>query len=183
MSDIDESKMLALNGSLQQPRRWLLALMLIPLIGVAIALALAYVHAAPAARAAMLFATAIAPLVVLLATSMILRSLGRARVYVDQGELVVKPGIGSKRFALSALRAHGLSVVDLRERRELQPLFKLWGTSLPGFAGGRYRLRNRDNAICLLLDRTRVSYLRSDDGTSVLLSLKEPEQLRALLQR
>jgi len=183
MSDIDAGRMLALNGSLQHARRWLLAIMLIPLGGVALALAVAYAHASAAARAPTLLVTALAPLVILLATGMILRALSRARVYVDQGELVIKPGIGSKRFALSALRAHGLSIVDLRERTELKPVFKIWGTSLPGFAGGRYRLRNGDGAICLLLDRARVSYLRSDDGTTVLLSLKEPQQLRALLER
>lgn len=183
MSDIDAGRALALNGSLQQPQRWLLAIMLIPLIGVAIALGFAYAHAALAVRAPMLVATATAPFVILLATGMILRSLSRARVHVDQGELVIKPGIGSKRVALSALRKHGLSIVDLGERTELRPVFKIWGTSLPGFAGGRYRLRNGDNAICLLLDRSRVSYLRSDDGTALLLSLKEPEQLRELLER
>jgi hypothetical protein len=155
----------------------------LPLIAAAIALALAYVHAAAAAKAPMLFAAAIAPLVILLATVMILRSLNHAGVYVDQGELVVKPAIGSKHIALRALRAHGLSIVNLSERTELQPVLKLWGTSLPGFAGGRFRLRNGDKATCLLLDRTRVSHLRSDDGTTLLLSLKEPEQLRALLQR
>ena len=183
MSDIDAGKALVLNGSLQRPRHWLMAMMGIPLVGAAVALVLGYMHAAPAAKAPMLFAAAIAPLVILLATLMILRSLNRAGVYVDQGELLVKPGIGTKRFALSALRTHGVSVVDLSERTELKPVLKLWGTSLPGFAGGRFRLRNGHNAICLLLDRTRVSYLRSDDGTALLLSLKEPEQLRALLQR
>lgn len=183
MSDIDAGRALALNGSLQRPKRWLIAMLGIPLLAAAAALALSYVHASTAAKAPMLFAAAIAPLVILLATVMILRSLSRAGVYVDQGELIVKPGIGSKRIALSALRAHGLSVVNLSERAELKPLLKLWGTSLPGFTGGRFRLRNGDRAICLLLDRTRVSYLRADDGTAVLLSLRDPEQLRGLLQR
>jgi len=183
MGDIDAGRALALNGSLQQSKRWLLAMMGIPLVGAAVALVLGYMHAAPAAKTPMLFAATIAPLVILLATAMILRSLNRAGVYVDQGELVIRPGIGSKRIALSALRAHGLSIVNLNEPTELKPVLKLWGTSLPGFAGGRFRLRNGETAICLLLDRTRVSYLRSDDGMTVLLSLKEPEQLRALLQR
>jgi hypothetical protein len=183
MGDIDKGRTLALNGSLQQAQRWLIALMGLPLVGVVVALVFGYTHAASAARTPMLFAAATAPLVILLATAMILRSLKRAGVSVDQGELVVRPGIGSKRIELSALRSHGLSIVDLRERTELKPVLKLWGTSLPGFAGGRFRLRNGDSAICLLLDRSRVSYLRSDDGMAVLLSLKEPEQLRALLQR
>jgi len=183
MSDIDAGRTLALNGSLQQPRRWLVAIMGIPLVWAAVALALGCVHATPANKAPMLFAAMLAPLVILLTTVLILRSLNRASVYVDQGELVVNSSIRSKRIPLSALRAHGLSVVNLSERTDLKPVLKLWGTSLPGFSGGRFRLRNGERAICLLLDRTRVSYLRSDDGTTVLLSLKEPEQLRGLLQR
>ena len=183
MRDINEGRTLALNGSLQRPRGWLIGLMVVPLIGVIAGLAIGFAHAAQEVRAPMLFALATAPLVILLATVMILRSFSRARVYVNQGELVIKPGIGSKRIAMSALRAHGLSIINLDERSELKPVLKLWGTSLPGFSGGRYRLRNGDAAICLLLDRSRVSYLRSDDGTAVLLSLKEPEQLRAFLER
>lgn len=39
-------------------------------------------------------------------------------------------------------------------------------------------------AVCLLLERRRVCYLRSDDDNlSLLLSLAEPEKLRALLER
>jgi len=183
MSDIDAGRALALNGSLRQPKRWLMAMMGIPLIAAAGALIVGYMRAPPSANTPMLFAATIAPLVILLATAMILRSLNHAGVYVDQGELVIRPGMGHKRIALSALRKRGLSVVNLNERTELKPVLKLWGTSLPGFAGGRFRLRNGDSAICLLLDRSGVSYLRSDDGMAVLLSLREPEQLRALLQR
>ena len=183
MSDIDEGRSLALSGSLDRPLRWLVAIMLIPMLGIVIAITLGFAHAAPEARPPMMLAAATTPLVILLALIMIVRSLKRARAYVDQGELVVKPGMGSKRIALSALRKHGLSIVNLSERPELKPVLKLWGTGLPGFAGGRFRLRNGETAVCLLLDRSRVSYLRSDDGTSVLLSLAEPEKLRALLER
>jgi hypothetical protein len=184
MSDIDEGRSLVLSGSLDRPLRWLIAIMLIPTLGIAVAITLGFSHAAPAARPPMMLAAATAPLVFVLAMIMIVRSLKRARVYVDQGELVVKPGMGSKRVALSALRKNGLRVVNLSERPDLKPVLKLWGTGLPGFAGGRFRLRNGETAVCLLLDRDRVSYLRSEDGKlALLLSLAEPEKLRTLLER
>jgi hypothetical protein len=183
MSDIDEGRALALNGTLERPRRWLIAVLALTLLCVCAGLAIALSHATAQARIPPLFALGTAPLVILVALGLTLRSLNRARVYVDQGELVIKPGIGGKRIALAKLRRHGLSVVDLAERRDLRPIIKLMGTGLPGFSGGRYRLRNGETAVCLLLDRTRVSYLRSDDGLSVLLSLKEPERLREMLAR
>ena len=47
-----------------------------------------------------------------------------------------------------------------------------------------FRLRNGEKAVCLLPERRRVCYLRSDaDNLSLLLSLAEPENLRALLER
>lgn len=53
---------------------------------------------------------------------------------------------------------------------------------MAGFPGGWFRLRNGEKAVCLLFDRHRVCYLRSgDDNLSVLLSLAEPDGLRALL--
>jgi hypothetical protein len=184
MSDIDEGTSLTLSGSLDRPLRWLSAIMLIPMFGVVVAITLGYARAAPAAGPPLMFAAATAPLIILLAMIMIVRSLKRARAYVDQGDLVVKPGMGSKRIALSALRKSGLNVVNLGERADLKPVLKLWGTGLPGFAGGRFRLRNGETAVCLLLDRDRVSYLRSEDGKlALLLSLAEPEKLRTLLER
>jgi len=183
MTDIDAGKALALNGSLERPLRWLVAIMAIPIVGSIVAISLTLSHVAAEARIPMLAAATIAPLTILLVMGVLVRSFKRAGVYVDQGELVIKPGIGSKRIALSALRKNGLRVVDLNEHKELKPMLRLWGTSLPGFSGGWFRLRNGEKAVCMLLERTRVSYLRSDDGTSVLLSLKEPEKLRALLER
>ncbi len=109
-------------------------------------------------------------------------SIRRSGVRVEQDTLVVNTGTGSKRIAFTALRAHGLRVVDLSEHAELKPAIKLWGTGLPGFAGGWFKLRNGDKAVCLLLDRHRVSWLRSDnDRLTLLLSLANPDQLRKLL--
>ena len=185
MNEIDAGKLLPLAGSLSNPLRWLLVLMAIPLVGVIAALTVVHAHAAWPKTGYLPAVMLLAPSIILLTTMVVIRSLRRAGVSVDQGELVVNIGLGkAKRVRLSSLRAHGVDTVDLNERRELKPMLRTWGTSLPGFAAGWFRLRNGEKAVCLLLDRHRVSYLRSDeDNLSLLLSLAEPEKLRALLER
>jgi hypothetical protein len=185
MNDIDAGKPLALAGSLRKPLRWLLVLIVIPLLGIAAVLTVMHAHTAQPSMRDLPAIMLLTPAIVVLTTMLVVRSLRRAGVVVDQGELIVNVGFGkAKRMPLSSLRGRGLEVVDLDQRSELKPLLKTWGTSLPGFSGGRFRLRNGEKAVCLLLDRNRVSYLRSeDDKLSLLLSLAEPERLRALLER
>ncbi|MBS0569794.1 MAG: hypothetical protein JSS28_04260 [Proteobacteria bacterium] len=184
MSDIDEGKVLELAGARGKPFAWLLILTLISLAGAIVALASSPAHwpgATP--NQARTIGTAIIGVVAVL-MAFFLWGLRRARVRVDQGELIIHTGVGTKHVALANLRAHGLQLVNFNTHPELRPVIKLWGTGLPGFAGGWFRLRNGDKAVCLLLDRHGISYLRSDaDKLTLLLSLAEPEKLRAMLER
>jgi hypothetical protein len=128
--------------------------------------------------------TIIAAAVFCLTPFVLLRIVGKARASVEQGELVMQTGVGKKRVPLAHLRRHSIEVIDLAQHPELRPLFRLWGTSMPGLSTGWFRLRNGEKAVCLLTDRRRVSYLRSDDDNlSLLLSLQNPETLKALLER
>lgn len=184
MNNIDAGKSLALAGSLRKPLIWLLALTGFPFVVMIVALTLVLTRLPAGSTAHMPTAALFAPVIVLFAMFLLVRSLVRTGVTIDQGELVVNTGLGRKRIALSRLRAHGLRVVDLNEHGELKPFIRTWGTGLPGFAGGWFRLRNGEKAVCVVLDRSRVSYLRSaEDNLSILLSLAEPEKLRALLER
>jgi len=178
------ARSLPLAGSTRGPPLFLAALMIVPIIG--IVAALGALHLSPAAASIRLpfpEAVLIVPLLLGALTLWMWRSLSRAGVRVESGDLIVDTGLGSKRVALQRLRAAGLRVVDLNERTELKPRWRTWGTSLPGFHSGWFRLRNGEKAVCLLLDRRRVSYLRSDDGLSLLLSLERPDELRALIER
>jgi len=175
---------LPLAGSPRAPLFFLSAIMIVPVIG--IVAALGAMHFSPAAASIRLpfpEALLLVPLLLAALTIWLWRSLARAGVRIESGDLIVNTGLGSKRVALSRLHAAGLRVVDLSERPELRPRWRTWGTSLPGFHSGWFRLRNGEKAVCLLLDRRRVSYLRSDDGLSLLLSLERPDELRALIAR
>jgi hypothetical protein len=164
---------------------WLVAIAALPPLALLIALGLFRARIAPAAAVHPLpVAVFIAPLVLIAIIALLAIKLRRAGVRVEGDTLIVNTGVGNKRVALANLRARGLHVIDLHERTELKPLIKTWGTGLPGFSGGWFRLRNGEKAVCLLLDRRQVSYLRSDaDNLSLLLSLAEPDTLHSLLER
>ena len=46
----------------------------------------------------------------------------------------------------------------------------------------RFHLRNGEKSLLYLTDRTRVLYLPTDQGHSVMLSAQEPERLLAALR-
>ena len=174
---------LALDGSLDRPLRWLGVLGAIPFaitVGVLAFVALRM----PQSAAPPLGLLVLIPGLVLAAHLLLVRRIGRVGVRVSADALIVDAGLSTRRIPLADLRRHGLRVVDLRERTDLQPWLRTMGTGLPGLSAGWFRLRNRERALCLLLQRERVCYLRSDaDNVSLLLSLREPERLRALLAR
>jgi hypothetical protein len=73
-------------------------------------------------------------------------------------------------------------IVDLRGEPDLTPRTRTMGTGLGGFAAGWFRLRNGEKALIYLTDRTRVVYLPTNRGHSVMLSSAEPERLLAAMR-
>lgn len=112
----------------------------------------------------------------------LIRLASRARAYVDGGELVLITGVARKRIPLAHLSARGLEVIDMTQRPDLKPRLRFWGASMPGLNAGWFKLRNGDRAFCIVTEWNRVSYLRSaQDNVTLLLSLEDPAQLKALI--
>jgi hypothetical protein len=111
------------------------------------------------------------------------RIIHRVGISVTGGYLIVHTGVGRRGVALSNLRAGGLSVVDLLHHPELDTRGRSWSATAPDLKTGLYRLRNGEQALLVITDPHRVCRLRSEaDALTVLLSLKRPEQLRAILE-
>jgi hypothetical protein len=112
----------------------------------------------------------------------LMRIFSRRHVFVENSQLVIVTGVGTKRIPLAHLRARGIDVVDLGQHRELVPRMRVMAASMPGLSAGWFTLRNGEKAFCLITGQNRVSYLRSaTDNVSLLLSLENPDQLKALL--
>ena len=83
----------------------------------------------------------------------------------------------------SALRTGDIRVVSLREERDLQPTARTWGSGLPGYAGGWFRLRNGEKALVYLTDWRRAVVVPTNLGYTVLLSPRDADGFAAALRR
>ena len=173
--------MLPLQGSPGSMPLWLMLVLFgIPAAVVVASFVVALAHGAPTWP--VLIAGSFALAVSALAMLWIRHMLRRIGVSLEGDALVVDAGAARKRFALAKLRAGGLRIVDLDERKDLRPFIRTWGIGMPGLASGRFRLRNGDKAICILTGRKRVAVMKADDGTWILLSLADASALRGALR-
>lgn len=151
---------------------WLLVgLLLVPLAVIAVTLV-----ASTEAREAMT-AMAIGLTTVAIAGALTVGGLRRRQVVLDGGQLVVKAAMFTHRSDVAALAITNARIVNLEERTELRPGLKTFGMSLPGFQAGWFRLRDRSRGFCLLTSRRRVLWLPTRSGSSLLLSLEQPQAL------
>jgi len=77
----------------------------------------------------------------------------------------------------------GARRVDLGADPGLAPRRRTMGTGLPGYASGWFRLRNGEKALCFLTSRSRVVYIPTRAGFSVLLSVERDDAFLASLSR
>jgi hypothetical protein len=175
-----EARVLPLRNWPGRTRFWLIVLAFgFPAVIILVAFGIAFAQRPPTPP--LLLAPAFALAVSGLATLWILRALRRVGVALDRDALVLDGGVARRTFKLAGVRSGGLRVVDLGEHTELRPVLRTWGIGMPGLASGWFRLRNGAKAFCILTGRERVTVLKADDGTWILLSLVDASVLRAAL--
>ena len=72
--------------------------------------------------------------------------------------------------------------VDLGIETGLRPRLRTWGTGLPGYQSGWFRLGNGEKALVYLSDRRKAVYVPTREGYSLLLSPDEPDAFLNALQ-
>jgi hypothetical protein len=176
----DAMRTLRLQDAPTNLRFWIFVLVLgLPALIIVAGFGFAFAMTTPTGP--LLVAPAVALVACGIALVWILRMIRRIAVALDRDALIVDSGIATRRFPLSTLRAGGLRIVSLGEHVDLRPVVRTWGIGAPGLASGWFRLRNGDKALCILTGRQRVTVLRADDGTSILLSLADTTALRTAL--
>lgn len=82
----------------------------------------------------------------------------------------------------TALVGNQARPMDLTQNREYQPRWRTFGTGLPGYRAGWFRLRNREKALLYVTDASRVVYIPTTDNYSVLVSVAESERFLQTLR-
>ena len=83
----------------------------------------------------------------------------------------------------SELRLEQSRLVNIGLEPNLEPTLRTFGTGLPGYNTGWYRLRNGEKALLYLTNRSQAVYVPTTAGYVVLVSPKDPAGFLARLQK
>ncbi len=121
--------------------------------------------------------------VVLVALAYTAYSSRHSRVEIDREHLRLVGDFWGRAIPLKLLKLSEARVLDLDHAPEYYPKARTWGTGLPGYASGWFRLRSGEKALVYLTNRQRVVYVPTSDDYSLLLSVQEPQQFVEALAR
>ncbi|MGI9295347.1 MAG: PH domain-containing protein [Pseudomonadales bacterium] len=106
-----------------------------------------------------------------------------SRVEVENNRIKLVGDFWGREIPFSRLEVSGARILDLTRNSEYSPKRRTFGTGLPGYASGWFRLRSGEKALVYLTKRRDVVYLPTSDGYSLLLSVEEPESFIETLQQ
>ena len=108
-------------------------------------------------------------------------SARNARFEVSPAGLRLRGDVYGRLIPFEQLRGAAARRVDLKAMPELATR-RTFGTGLPGYRSGWFRLRNGDRALLYLTDEARAVYVPTTAGYSVLLSPRDPDQFLSALR-
>ena len=105
-----------------------------------------------------------------------------ARFEVSAEGLQISNTLYGRMIFGSNLDLDGARVLDLVRDRQYRPKWRTNGAGLPGYQAGWFKLRNGEKSLLFVTDRTRVVYVPTSAGYSVMMSVPQPDQLVAALR-
>lgn len=121
--------------------------------------------------------------IVLMALAYTAYSSRNSRVEIGRDRIKLAGDFWGREIPFRRLNVSGARILDLTENPGYSPRRRTFGTGLPGYASGWFRLRNGEKALVYLTKRRDVAYVPTSDGYSLLLSVEEPERFIATLRQ
>jgi hypothetical protein len=104
-----------------------------------------------------------------------------ARVEVGDETIVLVGDYGTETVPLRSIDLSGAKLVDPSADLAYRPRRRTFGTGMPGWASGWFRLHNGEEAL-VYVSRGVPIYLPTSEGFSLLVSVEEPERLLEALR-
>lgn len=142
---------------------------------------------APSASAAWVLPVIAVPLVLALAGALYVMGsslVGSRNASFEVGPygVTLRGDLYGRTIPSRAIRMEGVRIVDLDREPKLRPTRRTFGTALPGYRSGWFRLADGEKALLYVTDRSKVVYLPTSEGYSVLLSPTDPTGFVASLR-
>lgn len=100
---------------------------------------------------------------------------GRFEV-TDQG-LAIKTGAYGRFIPKEIIVRENVRTLNLNTFDEYKPRWRTNGIGLPGYSEGWFKLKNGEKALLFVTDSSKVVYIPTTKGYSIILSPQNPEQL------
>jgi hypothetical protein len=100
----------------------------------------------------------------------------------DEG-LRISPGIYTRTIPKENIDTAGVRVMDLNLEKNYQPKWRTNGAGLPGYSAGWFKLQNKEKALLFVTDRSSVVYIPTTGNYSVMLSVREADEMVRQIQR
>ena len=105
-----------------------------------------------------------------------------SRVELGSDRLRLVGDFWGRTIPLELLEASQAVIVDLDNKSEYSPKRRTFGTGLPGYASGWFRLRNGEKALVYLTRSKQVVYIPTSLDYVLLLSVEKPNRFIEALQ-
>ena len=116
-------------------------------------------------------------LVILVLLAYTAYSARNSRIEVGDGQLRIVGDLWARSIPIGSLALERAAVLDLGNSPDHIPKRRTFGTGLPGYASGWFRLGNGEKALAYLTQRHSVLYVPTALGYSLLLSVERPREL------
>lgn len=120
--------------------------------------------------------------VVFMALAYTAYSSRNSRVEIGSFGIKLVGDFWGREISFNRLNIPAARILDISGKTEYAPKRRTFGTGLPGYASGWFRLRNGEKALLYLTQRRDVVYVPTLDDYALLLSVDEPERFIASLQ-
>lgn len=105
----------------------------------------------------------------------------RATFVISSDGIRIKRALYGRTVPGESLDVEKARQVDLTREKSLQPVLRTNGIGLSGYSEGWFKLRNGEKALLFVTDRSRVVYVPTNLGYSMMLSVSDPERFLSAL--
>ena len=119
----------------------------------------------------------------LLIMGVIVYSALNTRFEINSEGLYIKGAIFGRFIPKESIMVENTRILNLNVESELKPVRRTWGTSLPGYSEGWFKLANGERALLFVSDRVNIVYIPTREGYSVLLSTVNHEEFLESLNK
>jgi len=109
--------------------------------------------------------------------------LNNVRFEIEPQGLRIKAAMYGRLIPARSLVKENIKVLDLNKDEFYRPQSRTNGMSLPGYHTGWYVLRNKEKALLFLTDQSKVVYVPTGDGYSLLMSVQDADDFISELKK